>query len=204
MNDSRAMTNKMITSVPRTPQITAPELDEAIIAKPLVTPDFVDIRPKNPNVSFRWVEFKAQDGMRLSQAQAQGWQTATQLDIADGSLSPFRRDNGSKFINGDLILMKMDRGRYLGAKKYKHQVAAALADPSVLKTVTAQSTSKTLAQAGAAEVNKQKDAFGNPKMTVFTPGAADLSKTPLGTADGAAELARLGSSGPPDVGGKGV
>ena len=192
----RTMTNAMLNQPPRAPRITAEELDETIVAKPLVTPDFANIKSKNPGVSFRWVEFKAQDGLRFSQAQAQGWVTATEQDVMiDGVISPYKKDGGTKFINGDLILMKMDRRKYLGALKHKHQVAAALNDASVLRTVTAKQTVAALEQAGAAKAEN----LG--KMTVFTPGAADLSNTPLGEAGGAAEVSRLGGTGQVEIGG---
>lgn len=191
------MTSKMGSQLPREPRITAPELDEAIIAKPLVNSDFMDPKPKNPNVSFRWIEFKAQDGLRLSQAQSQGWQTVVASDLVDPK-SPYSRDGGSKFINGDLILMKIDRGRYLGALKHKHQLAAALNDPTILKTVSAQKATASLAAAGAG----RKDVQG--KISVFTPGASDLVGTPLADPKAVSELARLGSDAPPEVGGKGV
>lgn len=190
------MTSAMASAVPRAPRMDAPELDEAIIARPLVLPDFANVKAISPEVSLRWIEFKAQDGMRFSQAQAQGWQVATATDIVDGAKSPYKQDGGSKLINGDLILMKMSRPKYLGALKYKHQIAAALNDPSILKTVSAQKATQALANAGAA----RKDVQG--KITVFTPGAADLTNTPLSTPAGANEVARLGNSGPPDVGGK--
>lgn len=192
------MTSAMMAQKQRPTQITADELDESIIAKPLVTPDFANIKSKNPNVSFRWIEFKAQDGLRFSQAQAQGWTVATEADIVvDGVISPYRKDGGSKFINGDIILMKMDRGRYLGALKHKHQVAAALNDASVLRTVTAKQTVSALENAGAAKGSN----LG--KMTVFTPGAADLAQTPLGESGGAAEVGRLGGTGSVEIGGGG-
>jgi len=192
------MTSAMMSQQPRAQQITAEELDEDIVAKPLVTPDFANIKSKNPNVSFRWIEFKAQDGLRFSQAQAQGWQVATEQDIVlDNVISPYRKDGGSKFINGDIILMKMDRRRYLGALKHKHNVAAALNDASVLRTVTAKQTVAALESAGAAKAEN----LG--KMSVFTPGAADLADTALGQTGGAAEVGRLGGTGQVDIGGGG-
>jgi hypothetical protein len=171
-----------------------PELDDSIVAGPLVDPDFANVIPANPNVSFRWINYKAGDGLRFAQAQAQGFIVATKADVKHGA-DPYIREGGSKYVNGDLILMKIDRKRYLGALKHKHRVAAALADDSIQRTLSARRAASDLANAGA----NNRAVAG--KMSVFTPDAADLQHTPF--ADGMKEFSRLGSDGPVDTG-KGV
>src|SRR6266566_6913894 len=104
----------MVNPIPADPnpgRVTAPELDDNIIARPLIMPDFVNVKPKSPDVSFRWIEFKARDGLRYSQALAQGWTNVTIHDVTPGVLSPYVREGGTKFINGDLILMKIAKAR---------------------------------------------------------------------------------------------
>jgi hypothetical protein len=176
----------------QTPYTVAPELDDSIVAAPLVMPDFINVPPANPNIAFRWINHKAGDGLRFSQAQAQGWVVANEKDVKANHLTPYRRDGGTKFVNGDLILMKIERKKYLGALKYKHQVAAALADDSILRTLSAKRAASDLAAAGA---NRN---YFRGKISTFTPEAADLSHTPL--ADAGMELGRLGHVGAPDIG----
>ena len=173
------------------------ELAEDIVAKPLGAPDFAnDVKPflANPNLWPRWI---FTDIRRFNQAQAQGWRVCKAADLKPGylRLTPFSKEGGTKFINGDLILMLIDRKVYLGALRYKHMVAAAYSDAAVQKTVAA---GRAVSELGAtvAAVNRQRAAQGaEPVMTVFTPGAADLTHTVLGQPGVAAkEGARLGNA----------
>jgi hypothetical protein len=177
----------------------AAELDDDIIARPMTMPDFINVPLANPTLSARWI---FTDRRRFSQAKAQGWRVATAKDIKPGyaSLSPFEEEGGTKFINGDLILMVIASSIYKGALKYKHQVAAALSDAAVQRTVSAQRAVSDMGGTVAA-VNQQRMAQGgDPVMTVFTPGAADLSKIALG-ANAGKEMSRIGNAtGPVDVG----
>jgi hypothetical protein len=179
--------------VPYNPFSRAPELGDDIVAAPLVMPDFINVPPARPDIAFRWINYKAGDGLRFTQAQAQGWAVAQAIDVKGNYLTPYKKEGGSKYINGDLILMKIDKKRYLGALKYKHQVAAALADDSILRTLSAKRAASDLAAAGA-----NRDYFKG-KITTFTPDAGDLSHTPLADAK---ELSRLGNRGGmmPDMG----
>jgi hypothetical protein len=88
--------------------------------------------------------------------------------------------------------MVIDKRRYLGALKYKHQVAAALADPGIQRTLSARKAVQDMGDTVAA-VNRQRVSVGQaPVMSVFTPGAADLSKTALN----AKEINRMGAGAP--------
>ena len=180
----------------------AAELAEDIVARPLTLPDFVDVPLKNPNLSARWM---FTDRRRYAQAKAQGWRNATSNDVdqvkAKGRLSPYVEEGGTKYINGDLILMVIDRKIYLGALRYKHQVAAALADASVNRRLSAQKAVQELGSTVAA-VNQQRMSHGSdPAMTVFTPGAAESMPGVMANAGVAAkELGRVGHDGPRDMG----
>jgi len=172
----------------------APELDESIEAKPMVLPDFVHVPLANPTLSARWV---FTDRRRFQQAKAQGWRVATKQDIKQGyaNLSPFEEEGGTKFINGDLVLMVIKSSIYLGALKYKHQVAAALSDAAVQRRVSGARAAHQMGEQVAA-VNRARMAKGaDPVMTVFTPGAADLNETALAGAAAAKELGRIGAEG---------
>jgi len=186
------------------PRVGAPpaELAEDIVARPLTLPDFVDVPLKNPGLSARWM---FTDRRRYAQAKSQGWRNATQQDVdqvkAKGRLSPYVEEGGTKYINGDLILMVIDRKIYLGALRYKHQVAAALADASVNRRLSAQKAVSELGSSVAA-INQQRIAHGaDPAMTVFTPGAAEtLPGVMSNSAVAGKELGRLGHDGSQDMG----
>lgn len=170
------------------------ELAEDIVARPMTLPDFVNVPLANPNLAARWI---FTDKRRFAQAKAQGWRVAQKRDVKAGygALTPFEEEGGTKFINGDLILMVIDRKIYLGALRYKHQVAAALSDAAVQKRVTAQRAAHDMGETVAA-VNRQRVAQGNdPVMTVFAPGVADLADTVLGQPGVAGkEIGRLGNA----------
>jgi hypothetical protein len=153
-----------IPADPTVRRINAPELDEDIKAIPLVAPDFTNPEFKSPDIIGRWIEFKARDGLRYQQALAQGYTNVTMSDLADSaSLKVYCKEAGTKYINGDVILMKIDRRRYLGALKHRFHQSAALSDPAVQQAVA-----KASAQAGLT------DRTG--RMAAFAPNAADLKE----------------------------
>jgi uncharacterized protein (DUF952 family) len=132
----------------------------------------------NQNLAARWI---FTDRRRYAQAKAQGFRNCTKLDLKPGfaTLNPFEEEGGTKYINGDLILMVIDRKRYLGALRYKHAVADALSNPAVQRTLSARKAVQDMGDTVAA-VNRQRMASGQaPVMSVFTPGAADLQQANL-------------------------
>lgn len=162
----------MVNPIPADPQpvrIDAPELADDIVARPLVAPDFTNPKPKNPNVCFRWIEFKARDGFRYQQCIAQGFSVAKKEDLANPeAFTVYSREMGTKFINGDVILMKIDRARYLGALKHRQLKTQALTNPAVVKAVSVAAASGDLIQS-----------LG--KMSPFIPGdSPDISLKDLG------------------------
>jgi len=164
---------------------------------PLTLPDFAnDVRPflVNPNLWPRWI---FTDRRRFAQAKAQGWRVAQKRDLKPGyaNLTPYEEEGGTKYINGDLILMLIDRKRYLGALRYKHQVAAALSDAAVQRRIAAGKAVNELGSTVAA-VNQNRVAHGaDPVMTVFAPGVSDLHDTVLGQPGvQAKEMGRLGNA----------
>jgi len=167
------------------------ELQEDIVARPMTLPDFVDVPLVNPNLAARWI---FTDRRRFSQAKAQGWRVAKKTDVKPGYLSPYEEEGGTKYVNGDLILMVIDRKIYLGALRYKHQVAAAFADAAVQRRISAGRAVNDLGSEVAA-VNAQRARQGaDPLMTVFTPGAADLPGVMADPAVAGKELGRMGGS----------
>jgi hypothetical protein len=172
----------------------AAELDEDIVARPMTLPDFVNVPLANPNLAARWI---FTDKRRFAQAKAQGWRVAKKSDVKQGyaALSPFEEEGGTKYINGDLVLMVIDRKIYLGALRYKHQVAAALSDAAVQRRLAAGKAVSELGSEAAAVNAKRVAKGGDPVISVFAPGVADLSDTVLGQPGVASkEGARLGGS----------
>jgi hypothetical protein len=181
-------------------RLPAEELSEDIVARPMTLPDFVNVPLANPNLCARWI---FTDRRRFAQAKAQGWRVAKRGDIKPGhaNLTPYEEEGGTKYINGDLILMVIDRKIYLGALKYKHQVAAALSDAAVQRRMSAARAASDLGSEAAAINQRRMAQGGDPVISVFTPGAADLHDTVLGNPGVAAkEGARLGHDGPRDMG----
>lgn len=90
--------------------------DDTIEAKSLGAIHDHKVVTKNPNLAFRWVNRasgQAAPNLRMEQMEVAGFVYATPADCTVVGLSP--REN--RFIDGDLILMKMDRRQYLGALK---------------------------------------------------------------------------------------
>jgi hypothetical protein len=166
------MNKALVNPIPPDPnmsrtRIDAPELDNSIVARPLVAPDFTNPKPKNSNVIFRWIEFKARDGFRFQQCLTQGYVVATINDLANPEkFIVYNKEQGTKFINGDVILMKIDRGRYLGALKYRHNQTQALSSAAVTQAVAKR----------AAQVDVSQRAQASGQMEVFAPGAGDLEQ----------------------------
>jgi hypothetical protein len=174
------------------------ELAQDIEAKPLSMPEFVtDVQPYlvNQGLTARWI---FTDRRRYSQAKSQGFRNCTKSDLKPGfgTLSPFEEEGGTKFINGDLILMLIDRKRYLGALKHKHDVAFRLSEAATAKKVSAQVAKQEMGSLVNA-VNQQRQAQGyGPVMSVFDPSKSDLEQTGVP----ASEVARLGHQAKPDMG----
>lgn len=179
---------------PRSPYARPDELAEDITARPLGAPDFAnDVKPflANQNLHPRWI---FTDRRRFSQAIAQGWRVAKKADLKPGyaKLSPFEAEGGTKYINGDLILMLIDRKIYLGALRYKHDVAAAFADAAVQKRISAGRAINDLGASVAAANQHRARQGADPVMTVFTPGAADLPGVMADPNNASKELNRIG------------
>ena len=134
------MTNQNILEQPPARDMKTPpdELAGDITALPLTLPDFAnDIRPwlMNPQLYPRWI---FTDRRRYQQARAQGYRNCTKHDLKPqfAALTPYEEDSGSKYVNGDLILMLIDRKRYLGALRHKHEMAERLAKPAMQRKLS--------------------------------------------------------------------
>lgn len=93
--------------------------DEPIVAKPLVSPDFTNLKLKNPNIALYWGNRVAGGGQRYEQLKASGFVNATVNDV---EAPEFMVKDGA-IIFGDLILLKIAKRDYLGALKYNEEKA---------------------------------------------------------------------------------
>lgn len=192
------LTNQAAFEPPPLRPIKAPpdELAEDIIAAPLGQPDFAtNIQPYlvNQSLAPRWI---FTDRRRYAQAKAQGWRNCSKHDLKPSfaTLSPFEEEGGTKYINGDLILMVIDRKRYLGALRRKHEQAQRLAKPAVQKALSVRSANQDLGEVVNA-INRQRATMGQPPvMEAFNPYAdeADLDMDVVRAAG------RLGHEGGPE------
>ena len=159
---------------------------DSIVAAPLNSPDFVHLIPANPDVTFRWVlhtlykQDGSQNNIRFEKAKVEGYAIATQADIKNPPME-YARDGGTKFINGDLILMKIDRRKYEGALLYKDQKAAkqmlAATGKSALRELNREAQGSSLATRGKIAAF---DPTQDSELAKFIGAAEDEGAAPLG------------------------
>lgn len=147
-------------------------------ARPLQLPDFVNIKSKNPAMSFRWVN------------RAVGVQGSTQRldEMIFAGFVPVRPEeacmpNGQpimtnlikdgKIIRGDLILMKIPREQYEGALKYNWERSISRMHPDRQLQTGKKQLATAVSQAG---VNVPRSVAG--KLQAFRPGSSDKTADP--------------------------
>lgn len=91
-----------------------------IEAKPLSMPEMLSIKPKDPNIMFRWVNYKSEEGSRVARHQSMGFTISTIEDI-DGPLPMEIKQGAIGIICYDVVLMKIDKLRLLQAYEYNLQ-----------------------------------------------------------------------------------
>ena len=121
------------TSPPPPPPGAKPSVElqvpyEQIEAKPLRSPNFLNLKPKNPNMSLffgnRAVGEK-ESGLRYDQLIAMGFVPAKPEDVVtmEGLACPPSLCRDGRVMYGDLILLKMPRVDYVGNQKWNEQNA---------------------------------------------------------------------------------
>jgi hypothetical protein len=137
--------------------------DEQIIARPLIVPAAEQVKIKNRNCCYRWANRIAKEGESLRRWLAAGFTMAiptVDVDVPAGLVR-----NG-QIINGDLVLIKINRAAYIGALKYNEERAMArMAPGSVDKTARS-----TMNQA-LNDVNVPANLRG--KVRTFVPSDAE-------------------------------
>jgi hypothetical protein len=101
---------------------------EQIEAKPLRSPNFINLKPKNPNMSLFWgnrAVGEKESGLRYDQLIAMGFVPALPADVltSEGGICPPSICRDGRVMYGDLILLKIPRAAYIGALKWNEQNA---------------------------------------------------------------------------------
>ncbi len=153
-------------------------------ARPLQLPDFVNVKPKNPGVSFRWVNRSVglkESTQRLDEMVFAGFvpvrpDEALVPDLKGGfkPIPPNLIKDG-KIIRGDLILMKIDKAAYEGALKYNWERSVARLHPDrQLQTGRKQLATAVAQQGVPREVGRTLAS----KLQAFRPGSTDKPADP--------------------------
>jgi hypothetical protein len=132
-----------------------------IKATPLQMPDMLDVRAKDPSVAFRWVNFKSEEGRRVSIHLGQGFQFAQQEDIANGvniniantMRAAMNNNSNDKNLNAngwitcyDVVLMKIGKLRLLEAYEYNLQKSQRMVSRKGVKEAAIAKAIETLRQ----------------------------------------------------------
>ena len=136
--------------------------DEPIVAKPLIDPDFTNLKKKNTMISLRWVNRVAGDGMRYEHMKAIGFANATANDV---EVPPNMLRDGAIII-GDLILMKIARRDYEGALLHNVEKAVARTRPRAYLSTGKQEMTNALNEVRGTAENKRK-------IQPFVPGRVE-------------------------------
>lgn len=171
--------------VPPTPRTAAPisidELFDGIEAQQLSMPNFSqDPKSANPNVMFRWVNFKVgeeESSLRYQQMRAAGYVNASREDLQpDSPVMPYWREDQKAFINYDTIFMKIDRRRALGFIKGNMEMAQQLGSRMNLSANAKKELRGALRESGAsAELTR--------KVQAFVPKGQELNEVFAGDED---------------------
>lgn len=158
---------------------------EQIEAKPLRTPNFIGLYPKNLNMCLYWgnrAVGEKESGLRYDQLIAMGFVPAKPDDVYAKNpetgakvMCPPSICRDGRIMYGDLILLKIPRADYIGALKWNEQSARA----RVRKPGVAMNTAATK-DIGGREVLKSdgREAMGPAgfphKVSTFVPALAEV------------------------------
>jgi hypothetical protein len=147
MSDTPAITSKNLPPVPVKGATSAPPTGlppkpppivveipyDQIEAKPLRSPNFINLYPTNPNLSLFWgnrAVGEKESGLRYDQLIAMGFIPASPPDVF--SRNPYTGQKNpcppsivrdGRIMYGDLILLKIPRVDYVGSQKWNEQTA---------------------------------------------------------------------------------
>lgn len=150
-----------------------------VVARPLQMPDFVNLKPKNPNHALRWINRSvgaAGSTQRLDEMMFAGFVPCTPLDVTmpDGKPIMANLIKDGKVIRGDLICCKIDRQAYDGALKYNWERSIARLHPS-RQLATGKSQ---LSKAVSGHVPPGMMPTIKQKLQAFRPGSGETTADP--------------------------
>jgi hypothetical protein len=151
-----------------------------IEARPLQLPDFVNIKSKNPNNAFRWVNRAVGvqgSTQRLDEMVYAGFVPVKPEEACMPNGQPIMANliKEGKIIRGDLILMKIDRAAYDGALKYNWERSIARMHPDRQLQTGKKQLATEIAKAGVSPAVGRTLAS---KLQAFRPGTADKPADP--------------------------
>jgi hypothetical protein len=117
-------------AVPPKSEVTPPPLSyDQIEAKPLRSPNFLNLKPKNPNMSLYFgnrAVGEKESGLRYDQLIAMGFRPAKPEEVLTqaGQACPSSLSRDGRIMYGDLILLIIPRADYIGATKWNAENAA--------------------------------------------------------------------------------
>ena len=149
-----------------------------IEARPLQLPDFVNIKSKNPALSFRWVNRSvgvAASTQRLDEMIFAGFVPVRPEEACMPNGQPIMANliKDGKIIRGDLILMKIPRVQYEGALKYNWERSIARMHPDRQLQTGKKQLASAISHAG---VPVPRSVAG--KLQAFRPGSSDKTADP--------------------------
>jgi hypothetical protein len=147
-----------------------------IEARPLSLPDFVNIKPRNPSHSFRWVNRAvgvAASTQRLDEMIYAGFVPVKPEEALMPGNKPIMSNliKNGQIIRGDLILMKIDRVAYEGALKYNFERSIARMHPDRQLQTGKKQLATAVAGTGAPRTIAAK-------LQAFRPGTSDKTADP--------------------------
>jgi hypothetical protein len=130
--------------------------DKSIVARPLGVPQVCEIRIKNLEYRYRWVNRDGLGGRIYTQRRAQGFMNATPDDVEVMSADSEAKDG--EIRAGDVVLMKIRKDLYDGAMK-----------ANMVKAQVLSRARGLYQEGGSSDVNSNEVA--NRKTISADPGA---------------------------------
>ena len=128
--------------------------DSDIVAKPLVSPDFTQLKPTNPAMSLRLINRLALGGQRFEEARVQGFVVCKPSDIQ--GLTSLMTIKDGNVTYGDLIVMMMPRVDYLGAIKQNEVNARKRVSRAAVMGAGQEQLASALNEVSGSRENKSK------------------------------------------------
>ena len=163
-----AITSANLPKPPTEPPKVEVDPNEPIVARPLVDADFTKLRPKNPLHRLYFGNRIANNGLRLEDLLARGFEIAHPDDVLTPDGKPLRTDSkmikDGKIIRGDLICLKISRADYDGALLDNARKAAARVSRAGVAATGREKLNEALKEEGVGvkPQHRGKISFYNP------------------------------------------